>query len=362
LESLLAKRRLRVVLFYGVGLGLYAALIQFTGVEAFRTTLRRFSTLLILQILVIDLCFYVVKTLRWRMILGLTEVEVGFPEALAATLMGYMASMILPIRMGELYRCYALKRLSPHAALSKTLSSVVVEGILDAAVIVSLLAFSLALMRVNQVTLIIALASLTLGVLIASTRVSMARGTGFGALRKVLQAAPASWRKRIEAFLTSFMEGLTLAFSNFKMCCALFAISICSWTISLTYSWFILENLGFHFAPARLIAGMMAFQLSLTAPSPPGYVGSFEAYWSAIYAALGLGFIEALRLGVSYHFVSVLGSVTLGGLGFLISRLTPTLKRVKEGSTFKEELKSPPLTEASPAPPSRKPLASHLNI
>jgi uncharacterized membrane protein YbhN (UPF0104 family) len=145
------------------------------------------------------------------------------------------------------------------------------------------------------------------------------------------------------------------------MCCALFAISICAWTISLTYSWFILENLGFHFALARLIAGMMAFQLSLTAPSPPGYVGSFEAYWSAIYAALGLGFIEALRLGVSYHFVSVLGSVTLGGLGFLISRLTPTLKRVKEGSTFKEE-KSPPLTEASPAPPSRKPLASHLNI
>ncbi|MEM2901249.1 MAG: lysylphosphatidylglycerol synthase transmembrane domain-containing protein [Candidatus Bathyarchaeia archaeon] len=362
MESLLAKRRFGPVLFYCVGLGLYAALIRFTGVEAFWSVLRRLSTILLLQILAIDLCFYVVKTIRWKVILGVSGVEVGFSDALAATLMGYMASMSLPIRMGELYRCYALKRLNPHATISKALSSVVVEGFLDAVVIIGLLAFSLTAMKANRAIPIIMLVPLMLGVVIASIRVSKAWGVGLKTFRRVLQAAPASLRKRIEAFISSFMEGLSLPFSSVKVCCVLFGLSTCAWTISLTYSWIILEQLGFHLGPVRLIAGMMAFQLSLTAPSPPGYVGSFEAYWSAIYAALGLGFLEALRLGVSYHFFSVLGSFALGGLGLLISRLAPTLKRVREGSTFKEGLNPTPLTSGSPTPPSGKPLACHLYI
>lgn len=343
-RSPLTKKRARSAFFYGVGLTLYAALIYLTGAEAFWAALKRLSTFVVLQILALDLCFYVVKTVRWKVILKLIGVDAGYSEALAATLMGYMASTILPVRLGELYRCYALKKFNPNAALSKTLSSIVVEGVLDAVVILSLFTFSIIAMKATQLAPFITLMALTLGVVIASTWMFRSRVVGLGALRRLLRKVSASWARRVEAFLSSFADGLNMAFSSVTVCGVLFGLSFYAWSVSLTYSWFVLENLGFHIVPVKLIAGMTAFQLSLALPAPPGYLGSFEAYWSVIYTALGLKFMESLRLGVSYHFVSVLGSLTLGGVGLLVSRLAPMLKRVVDKSAFKDGLKLTPLT------------------
>src|SRR5579885_1290552 len=82
----------------------------------------------------VGLLTLVIRAQRWRVLLRPVG-EVGFEPSLSATAIGFGASAVLPLRLGELVRPALLGRRA-RIGLSPALSSVVVERLFDMLVVI----------------------------------------------------------------------------------------------------------------------------------------------------------------------------------------------------------------------------------
>jgi glycosyltransferase 2 family protein len=77
---------------------------------------------------VTDLCVYLTHASRWRTLLR-PVARVRYWDAVQAIYVGLFANEVLPLRAGELVRCYMLSR--PELPLSVSLTSALIERIFD---------------------------------------------------------------------------------------------------------------------------------------------------------------------------------------------------------------------------------------
>src|SRR5690348_14652290 len=104
-------------------LGIIITLL-FVGLLAWKIDLHEVGTALaqanyvwVIPAVCCTLLSYVLRTLRWRIILRPIR-PLGFRTLLPVLMIGFMANNLLPARMGELVRAYALGR---KTGLSKSL-------------------------------------------------------------------------------------------------------------------------------------------------------------------------------------------------------------------------------------------------
>src|SRR5919198_2524076 len=87
------------------------------------------------------------RALRWRRLLAPIQ-DVALPRTLAYLLIGYLANNVLPARLGELVRCHYL---GDREGVSRTtaLGTVVVERVVDIAVVVAIAALAILVLSVR---------------------------------------------------------------------------------------------------------------------------------------------------------------------------------------------------------------------
>lgn len=83
------------------------------------------------------------RALRWRPLLVPSYADTRFRPRFAATCIGFMANNLLPARVGEFARAFALSRLEP-VSISASFGSLVVERMFDGIVIVLFLLTAMA--------------------------------------------------------------------------------------------------------------------------------------------------------------------------------------------------------------------------
>ena len=81
------------------------------------------------------------------------------------------------------------------------------------------------------------------------------------------------------------------------------------------------ESLGAVLPPAIVVTGYSLFVVTFLVPGAPGYIGSFEAFGSLIFGALGAGPALAASMVVLFHALNALilglsGSAAMWALGF----------------------------------------------
>lgn len=81
---------------------------------------------------------HIVRTIRWRVILSRSGVEVSNTRPLAALSVGYLINALLPLRLGELVRT-GLLSYTVRTRFSTVLATVFVERLIDLAILVLLL-------------------------------------------------------------------------------------------------------------------------------------------------------------------------------------------------------------------------------
>ena len=124
---------------------------------------RRANYLTLPIFLALLFLFFWLKALRWRLLLQPLR-EFRTREVVPPLMIGFMGNNLLPAHLGELIRVFVLAR---EFSLSKTavFSSVVLERVLDMAVIVSFLVISL--MQVCELPAWVRAGSLSMGILTA---------------------------------------------------------------------------------------------------------------------------------------------------------------------------------------------------
>jgi uncharacterized protein (TIRG00374 family) len=261
--------------------------------------------------IVVDVLF---RAVRWQRLLEPIR-HVAYRPVLAYLLVGYLANNVLPARLGELVRSHYL---GDREGMSRTttLGTVVVERVVDTAVVVAIAAFAILVLNVRGVV--------TNAVLIGAAIVAMlAVGLAIGIAAHRLPGAEwiarraARW-PRIGELVGKLRSGLAVAGRPRTLFEAL-GLSVVAWAATLLAFAAAGQAVGLELriGEAALLSSGVA--LASAIPSGPGYLGTYELAAVKIAEALGLPTDEAFAIAIIVH-VAILVVTSLGG-AVALSRL-----------------------------------------
>ena len=254
--------------------------------------------------------FFVLRAYRWqRFVAPLEPLPVG--PFLSATLIGFMANNILPLRLGELIRGYALSRLTP-VRLSTALATAVLERVWDVFVVALLLVWVLprfplpeGLVRAN--TLLLALG---VGCLVA----------GWWGVRYADSLRLAWLPERLAGLVRHGVDGLR-ALQHVSLLVHTVALSLAMWLSVAGYYWLLLWACGMDLPLEAGLVVMLVVAVVVALPAAPGFVGTFQY---AVVFALSLFAVPqeaALSFSIIAHLAQLLPVILAGFIALLGSGL-----------------------------------------
>lgn len=255
---------------------------------------------------------FFVTAIRWQVLLYPVK-RIGLHRLFGVTMIGFMANNILPARMGEFVRAYALGKTEQ---LSKSLSfaTIVVERVFDGLTLLLFLLLSVFFVSFPVWITRAAYASLVLylGVLLAL--VWLWSGRSFGPLARLGRFVPERLRGQAQRLLTSFTLGLDVLGHGWALL-AVAALSILDWLVIVASVHVTFLAFDLSLPPIAAFVVTVVVALGVTLPSSPGFVGTYQ-----FFTVVGLAFFsvpESVGLSVSLvsHAIQYV-PITLIGLGY----------------------------------------------
>lgn len=256
-----------------------------------------------------------VRAVRWRILL----IPVARPRlvgCLAATAIGLMANNVLPARIGEFVRAYALGR-REGIAIGTTFGSLFVERMFDGFALVAILyalTWIVALPDWVDTTVRIAFWIFVGFLLFQLLLAAHPEGVVRLARRLVRRPFGGRFEEPLARALVTFFDGFRLLRRPW-LAGASFVLALVQWSAIAATFW--IGLVAFELADRAGWEGAF-FTTAVTAlgvaiPSSPGFIGTFQAFVVEALAPFGIGRTAAFGFAVGYHVVNYV-SVTLVGL------------------------------------------------
>ena len=289
--------------------------------------------------LLIGLSTYLLRALRWQMILGPVK-KIGFWHAYHPLVISFMINCILPGRLGELARPTILFK-RDKVEFSKTLATVALERIFD---FLTLLIIFIVIMgalnvnsslslafngyQINKETLYairtktiyasIILMGLIIMLILPTTRKALGRFISW--LPSVLIFTTEHFRSRLSKRLSikthAILDNIALGFEVLKspskiLACLLLSFGVWLVTFIAFYAIVLGSNgVDITFLQGAAVVIFICFFIML--PSVPGYWGIWEV--GGIYGLMlfGVPKVEAAGLTLTYHFMQIIPLILVG--------------------------------------------------
>ena len=270
-----------------------------------------------------------VRAFRWQSLFN-HERRPAIRDCFAIMNVGYLVSTILPFRLGDPYRAFAIDR-NTSAGLSESLATIMVERILDLlSIIVLMAAFAPALgssLFVDQYQLgewlspkmiqIIGFALIGISylglVVLASASAQSAKLVDV-LLRRI--GLRDEWREKCGALVEGFAEGLRpLRRPGRALKALLWSLTV--WLVAVWYYLAFARAFTFDLSFAQASFVMATLAIFAIVPSTPGYVGVFHAgvVMSLVTVMKIVEKPEALSYAVASHATVMIVLIILGVLG-----------------------------------------------
>ena len=285
--------------------------------------------LAILSVVVATLIFPL-RAIRWRPILHAVEPNIPFGPLWRATAMGFMANSILPSRIGELVRAFALTR-ETSVSFSAAFASLVVDRVFDGLVVLLLMVLammdpafpkgqSLGTFAGTGAVAIIGIALVLYAIVFFPDR--LIRLFELFARR----VAP-RFEERGRMLLRAFADGLSVLRHPGRFL-QVFAWALALWLTQALAFWIMFRALGITapFTAALFLQGLIVFFVAL--PSTPGFFGLFEAGAKVGLVMYGVSESLAVSWGFIFHVLSLI-PITIIGL-YYVARAGLTLGDLKQ--------------------------------
>ncbi|MBI5837808.1 MAG: flippase-like domain-containing protein [Candidatus Eisenbacteria bacterium] len=244
---------------------------------------------------------YLVRSYRWKFLLaGVKDIRTA--SLFSATLIGFLANVILPARLGELVRPYVIGR---REGVSKTasLATIVVERIFDLTTLLACFGgvmlvyphgFSPWLRRAGLTVLVINV--VVLGVLVL-LQVQTQRFLALA--RRLMRPLPAGLVERIAGLLASFAEGLGVLRNGHHLL-RISLLSVLMWFTIVLSIWSTLESLHLGLPLYASAVLMVVISVGIMLPSAPGYFGPMQVACQAGLAIFGVDASTAFTYSFLY--------------------------------------------------------------
>jgi uncharacterized protein (TIRG00374 family) len=266
------------------------------------------------------------RAFRWR---WLFPPGTPPPGIVPATMIGYMANNVLPLRAGEFVRVYAAARrlreaepLSPTQAFWLVAATVVLERVLDSLALVLILT-GLVLLRPVPAAVEWAAGLLFLvDVVGVAMLVTVARAPLLA--RRVVVGVTHRWPWLERLALSTFDTGLR-GLAGIRT--PAHALRIAAWTpvvwvLPAAAAWAMLRavHLDLPFIAGWVVLAFVGIGISV--PSAPGYLGVFHFAAKLALETFGVASSTALAYALLYHASAVLPITLLGWLYLLREHLS----------------------------------------
>ncbi len=269
-----------------------------------------------------------VRALRWRHLTNPIQ-EIGVAPMARATAVGYMANNIFPLRMGEVVRCWYLKR-ETGVSTAALFGTVILERVIDivSVVVMALLVVSFwgsggdsGLERGAILLLPVALLPI---LFIVGLRVAPDRVLTIG--RFLLRPFPDRLEEFLVGLVERFIEGLGALRGGTHIFWIAFHTVIIWGVLSIIPIVAAFLALGIDLGDLHQMLGaawttQAAIGIAVAAPSAPGFFGIFHYACKLALLRFGVEPDVAVAAGTLIHAVMW---ITLTSLGFAVLRLRRT--------------------------------------
>jgi glycosyltransferase 2 family protein len=287
---------------------------------------------------VLIIFFYWIRAVRWRY---LTEpVKKGLPvrSLFSATMIGFMANNVLPARLGEFVRAYALGKRERLPA-SPVFATIVVERLFDGMSVLLLILVAIAFMP-PEVAGGVAGTFREVGIVSLGLYVVMIAVIAFFMRRPHL---PERWARALVrpfsaglsdkagGLARSFMDGLEVV-KEPRLLVMILLFTVVHWGLLPLTPLIMFKAFGFHYGAYDSLFIFVLTCIGVALPSTPGYVGTFHAAVMGGMVLLGLDNDRALGFAIVTHAVNYI-PVTLLGLYYLSKENMSLggIKKLEEG-------------------------------
>lgn len=330
-----------------VGILVSAVLLWFVfrgeDLGAILADIRQADPWLLLAAVVIVTMTYPIRALRWRVLLEPVQPDTGFGPRFAAVNIGFMANNLLPARVGEFARAYALSRLTPTTA-SGAFGTLVVERFLDAMTILLLTGLVLVApsfprdaagdggtlglaLRAGAVGVAILFLGLVILLIWPRRVVALAE--------RMARLLPGNLSRLIVDALEAFLEGLGVLQSP-RLLLQAVAWSLFLWLWNSFGFWVAFLAFGIDQGFIAAIFVQSAVALFVAIPSAPGFFGTWHlAARVGLSDVYGVPVGQALSYAVGFHLggffpVTLLGLFYAWRLGLSLQEVGSAESRVEE--------------------------------
>ncbi len=271
--------------------------------------------------------FLVVRAIRWRYMLNN---DAPWATVFHVQNVGYLLSSILPLRIGDVARAVLIGSVPP-ITISRGISTMVVERVLDMLFIIALLPFALSgvetipeWMRAGAQAMGTAAIAGILGLIIAANQQERAVRLVHLILEYIPFLNTDAWTARADSFLSG-LDSLT----NLKDAIWLILLTILTWLpiIFAYYATLLAVNLEPNLVMAAFV--VCAAALSVALPSSPGQIGVFHAGVIAALQVWGQPEAQAASFAFLYHAINMAIMIGFGIVGIFAT-----------GSTFRQVVAS----------------------
>ncbi|MEO5618549.1 MAG: lysylphosphatidylglycerol synthase transmembrane domain-containing protein [Candidatus Eisenbacteria bacterium] len=329
-----------IKLLIGVGVSAVAVWLSMRDVRLSEVweALRHANYFGFVAVMALTLGGFWIRAIRWRSLIA-TPRRITTDSLFSATMIGFMANNVLPFRLGEFVRPWALAR---REKLSKTtlLATVVVERAVDMLTLLAILGIALLVHPISAETEAGRMTRAGAGVLVATCVVLIAFVIALELSPKLAHAVigwltrplPPKARARVSEMLEHFFEGLGLFRDLPRL----------AWVLLLSFMMFVIFALGLSTSMWALgldvpwyggLIMLVITAIGIMVPAAPGYIGTLNLACIAGLALFSVGKEQAVPFSW-FYWASQWIPVTAVGL-FYLQREGLSLKSLGEAEKIK---------------------------
>jgi uncharacterized protein (TIRG00374 family) len=271
-----------------------------------------------------------IRAQRWRVLLRPVG-RPAMPTLVDATNIGFMANMVLPLRVGEVIRPLLLSRREKQP-LSGVLATVVLERVYDIFTILLLFGVSASAIgfspQVQQWGYGLSFVAVVLGIGLILARWQEERALRL--LDFLLQPFPERVADPAQRFASGFMQALEILDSPWTF------LQVLAWT---WYLWFVialiylLGFLAFDLQAPVIIGSVVVttiVAIAVSAPSAPGYIGAFQLGCTISLGIFNVSEGQAFAYSIVLHLTQFVGILSAGL--YSLAREGVSLRQIEQQS------------------------------
>ena len=227
------------------------------------------------------------RGVRWKLFLNPVG-KVSTLKAIQLYQVGVFLNFLLPIRGGEVAKCFMLKQ-SSGIAVSKSLPTVAMDKALDLMpalfimVMVPLLGIQ---MDIKLWLVLVFVGGILVSLLFFVALAAWKRDAAIGLLQKLTSLLPKAIASKIEGFATGFVDSLLMGASQPRIFMPAMLLTCVAVIFDGLFAMLAFWTIGFPIPFGTAIFGYALYNMFYILPTPPGQVGSNEAVGLLVFAEL----------------------------------------------------------------------------